>query len=123
SITGCPAAPPSAKPQGIAPVPIEGQTPDGKVEPGPFAEGRAVFQKNCVRCHRVGDAPVGGPKMMMGKAPALTKVGEKRSRDWIIEHIRNPHTHTEITNLPAYDTSKISDADMKQLADYLTSLK
>ena len=54
---------------------------------------------------------------------SLTKVGEKRSRDYIIEHVRNAKAHTEKTRMPPYDVNTISDPDMQSLADYLVSLK
>jgi mono/diheme cytochrome c family protein len=114
AITGCPQNPPAPS---VAP------KPGGEVEPGPFAEGRKVYQSNnCTKCHAIGDPPPGGPKTM-GRAPKLTTVGAKRSRDWIVEHIRDPKVHNESSKMPAYGADKISDADMQALADYLASLK
>src|SRR5258708_3530319 len=57
------------------------------VEAGPFAEGRKVYQgQRCTQCHTIGDqvagGPGGGPK---GMKVSLTKVGEKRSREYIVE--------------------------------------
>jgi mono/diheme cytochrome c family protein len=113
-------------PAPVAPVPNTGVPPAVEVEAGPFAEGRKVYQaQGCARCHAIGDqaagGPVGAPKGMM--KVSLTKVAEKCSRDYIIEHVRNAKTHTEKTRMPPYDATKISDADMQSLADYLVSLK
>jgi cbb3-type cytochrome oxidase cytochrome c subunit len=60
----------------------------------------------------------------MGRArgPELSTVGAKRSRDWLIEHVRNPKSHNPQSRMPAYD-GKINDNDLQLLADYLASLK
>jgi mono/diheme cytochrome c family protein len=112
-------------PAPVAPVPNTGVPPAVEVEAGPFAEGRKVYQANgCARCHTIGDQAkvgAGGPKGMM--KVSLTKVGEKRARDYIVEHVRNAKTHTEKTRMPPYDEKAINDADMQSLADYLVSLK
>jgi cbb3-type cytochrome oxidase cytochrome c subunit len=66
--------------------------------------------------------PGGGPGGMIGRGPELSKVGSKRTRDWLIEHIKNPKAHNPQSRMPGYD-GKINDADMQALADYLASLK
>jgi cbb3-type cytochrome oxidase cytochrome c subunit len=55
--------------------------------------------------------------------PDLSEVGVKRTRDWIIEHVRNAKAHSPRSRMPVYDESKINATDMNALADYLTSLK
>jgi len=120
AIVGCPRTPPA--PPVPSPPAVQPQ-PGGEVEAGPFAEGRKVYQSNgCARCHTIGVPPAGGPKMM-ARGPMLTTVGAKRPREWIVEHIRNPKTHNETSQMPLYGADKISDADMKALVDYLASLK
>jgi mono/diheme cytochrome c family protein len=113
-------------PAPVAPVGNTGAPPTVEVEAGPFAEGRKVYQgQGCAKCHTIGDqlagGPGGGPKGMM--RVSLTKVGGKRSREYIIEHVRNAKAHTEKTRMPPYDEKAINDADMQSLADYLVSLK
>ena len=121
---GCkPTAPPPVvpPPKGSGP-PMGGTAPTAELEPGPFLEGRKVFQaNNCIRCHSIGDQPPGPGKGMMKKN--LATVGADRSREYIIAHIRDPKTHNPKSRMPASDTTKISDTDMTALADYLTSLK
>ena len=58
----------------------------------------------------------------MAKGPQLTTVGAKRTRDWIVEHIRNPKAHNQQSRMPAF-AGKISDADLQAVGDYLASLK
>lgn len=124
SFAGCERNTPAPAP--VTPVPNIAAPPAVEVEAGPFAEGRKVYQgQGCAKCHIIGDqiagGPGGGPKGMM--RVSLTKVGEKRSREYIIEHVRNAKTHTGKTRMPPYDEKAINDADMQLLADYLVSLK
>jgi mono/diheme cytochrome c family protein len=63
--------------------------------------------------------PMGGG---MGRGPALDKVGAKRTRDWIVAHIRNPKGHNPQSRMPGFE-GKIKDGDLQALADYLASLK
>jgi mono/diheme cytochrome c family protein len=120
---GCkPSTPPPVVPPGGGQPPMGGMPPTAELEPGPFLEGRKVFQAHsCIKCHSVGNQAPGKGMGMMKKN--LSTVGTDRTREYIIAHIRDPHTHTEKTRMQAYDTTMISDADMTALADYLTSLK
>jgi mono/diheme cytochrome c family protein len=80
--------------------------------------GRKVYDAHgCGRCHRLGapNAP--------SKGPNLSTIGAKHPADWIAAHVRNPKTHKAGSRMPAYPESKISDDDLKTLAEYLASLK
>ena len=115
---GCTPTPPpvAPPPNGEMPTPMV----TAEVEPGPFLEGRKVFQAHkCNRCHTIGEAGAGKGKMKK----SLNTVGTDHPRDWIIAHIRDPKTHNPKSRMPASDTATISDTDMDALADYLTSLK
>lgn len=115
---GCTPPPPPVVPpsNGGMPPPVV----NAEVEPGPFLEGRKVFQAhNCNRCHTIGAAPPAKGKLKK----SLNSVGKDHPRDWIIAHIRDPKSHNEKSKMPASDTATISDTDMAALADYLTSLK
>jgi mono/diheme cytochrome c family protein len=112
------AAPPPVPP---APPVVQQQGDNQPIKPdGEMSAGRKVFEANgCAKCHRIAGVTTG---KTMGKAPELTTVGAKRDRAWIIEHVRDPHTHTKKTSMPRYE-GKIDDADMQALGDYLASLK
>lgn len=69
-----------------------------------------------------GPMPAGPIGMARARGPELSTVGTKRTRDWLIEHVRNPKAHNPQSRMPAYD-GKISDADLQLLANYLASLK
>ena len=74
----------------------------------------------------------GGPPGGMGKGgpgggsgPDLTHVGKEaeHTKEWLAEHIRDAKTHKALSKMPAFGPDKISDADLKVLADYLASRK
>src|SRR6516165_7507277 len=101
-------------------VPIPSLSPTPPSYSALVPAGRQVYDSNhCNRCHTIGeDSGIAGGPMGKTKGPALTKVGSKRDREWIIQHVRNPKSHTEKSSMPRYD-NRISDADMHALADYL----
>jgi cytochrome c553 len=79
------------------------------------ARGKQLFQQNrCIECHTING--VGG-----GVGPNLTYVGARRSREYIIQQIKDPKSHNVNTNMPSF--KDLSDQDLKDLVGYLTSLK
>jgi len=99
-------------------------TTSSSADAGPYAAGNKVYEANrCARCHAIaGQAADAGGQGRRGKGPDLSKVGAKRDRDWIVEHVRNPKTHSPNSRMPPFG-EKINDADLQSLADYLASLK
>jgi mono/diheme cytochrome c family protein len=98
-----------------------GATPTGS-NPQPVAStggsGAQVFAaQNCGKCH----ATETGQRK---RGPTLAGIGSKpdRTADWIMAHIKNPQAHNPKSNMEAYD-GKISDSDLKLLAEYLITLK
>jgi mono/diheme cytochrome c family protein len=72
-------------------------------------------QERCLDCHTIkGDGGAVGPN--------LTKVGSKRSRDYIVQQIRDPKSHNSQTAMPSYG-SRLTEQDIDALADYLSGLK
>jgi mono/diheme cytochrome c family protein len=63
---------------------------------------------------------MGGPG-----APDLTKVGAaaEHTKEWLTEKIRDPRKVKPDGKMPPFPADKISDADLKNLVDYLVSLK
>ncbi len=77
--------------------------------------GEAIFRaQGCSACHRIGG--VGG-----AVGPDLTKVGGRRSREWIEEQLENPTVHNPNSIMPSY--AKLPEKDREDLADYLSGLK
>ncbi len=66
----------------------------------------------------------GGGGMGRNRGPDLTKVGAKQGRtaDWIAAHIRDPKSHNQQSRMPGL-AGKISEEDLKTLAEYLAGLK
>jgi cbb3-type cytochrome oxidase cytochrome c subunit len=104
-------------------------------ETGSFAAGRKAYNVNgCARCHALEPRDEGGslPTVEREDAPAnkgggrkgpdLTTVGVNHSRDWILQHVRDPKVHQPRSRMPSFD-DKISQADMNSLADFLAHQK
>lgn len=106
--------------------PTEAPTKGGPGEgplPPELAKGRAVFEKmDCGNCHKIHGNAVKGKKG--GNAPDLGTVGADRSHTaaWIADHIKDPQSHKAMSKMPKYK-DKISDEDLKDLSNYLASLK
>lgn len=78
-------------------------------------QGAALFRsERCIECHAIKGE--GG-----GVGPDLSAVGRKRSRDFIIEQIRNPKAHNPNSVMPAFD--HLPEQDIEHLADYLSSFR
>ena len=77
--------------------------------------GVKVFQNSqCNECHIIkGKGGAAGPN--------LTAVGKRRSREYIIEQIRNPGSLNAETNMPSFP--HLSEQDLNDLVDYLSGLK
>lgn|SRR5574341_1483189 len=82
---------------------------------GTEPRGAMLFRTNrCIECHTI--------KGKGGSAgPNLTSVGQRRSRDYIIQHIKNPASHNPNTAMPSF--SGLPEADITDLANYLSRLK
>ena len=71
-------------------------------------------QEKCFECHTI--KGVGG-----SVGPNLTNVGYRRSADFIIQQIRDPKSHNPNTQMPSF--KDLPDQDLKNVVNYLTSLK
>ena len=118
---GCNGPAPSTSPGPLRPEPGPGSP-----EPtGPHAAARKVFEANCTRCHSTvaeSGTAAAGP-MGRPRGPNLAKVGAdpKHTRDWLIEHIRDPQAHNPESRMPKF--GKLKEEEVQALADYLASLK
>jgi cytochrome c oxidase cbb3-type subunit 3 len=74
------------------------------------APGAKVFLGNCSMCH--GEKMDGHPPMF----PSLVGAGKKLNSDQIRELVRHGHG-----NMPAFASSRISDADLAALLQYLAA--
>ena len=80
------------------------------------SKGAEVFRREkCMDCHTLKGK--GG-----SVGPNLTYVGGKRSRDYIVQQIKDPKSHNPKTEMPSF-RDKLSDQELSDLADYLSGLK
>lgn len=79
------------------------------------SRGARLFRENhCNECHTIhGKGGAVGPN--------LSTVGKRRSRDYIIQQIKNPKSHNPNTAMPAF-AGRISEKDIDAIADYLSNL-
>ncbi len=111
-------APVAVAPPAAPPAPVDGTaaTSTDAAEPG-----RKVYDAHgCGRCHATGTELSGKGK---GKGPDLSHVGAKHNAEWIARHVREPQAHNAKSRMPKYPESKIGDADLKSLSEYLAALK
>ena len=79
------------------------------------SRGAQLFQTGrCKECHTINGK--GG-----SAGPNLSAVGGKRSREYIIEQIKNPKSHNPNSDMPSF--SHMPEKDINDLADYLSHLK
>jgi mono/diheme cytochrome c family protein len=80
------------------------------------SRGAQLFRKGrCKECHTINGK--GG-----SAGPNLTFVGNRRSREYIIEQIKNPKSHNPDSEMPSFNTT-LPEQDINDLADYLSHLK
>jgi ubiquinol-cytochrome c reductase cytochrome b subunit len=76
--------------------------------------GRLLFGKNgCTACHSIQ-----GKGGRIG--PDLTREGGKRDADWHMRHFKDPQAVSPGSIMPKV---LLSDQELKELADYMQSLK
>jgi mono/diheme cytochrome c family protein len=79
------------------------------------SRGAQLFRNGrCKECHTINGK--GG-----SSGPNLTFVGSKRSREYIIEQIKNPKSHNPNSDMPSF--SNLPAQDINDMADYLSGLK
>jgi ubiquinol-cytochrome c reductase cytochrome b subunit len=75
--------------------------------------GRLIATKKCLECHLVnGDGNAKGIE--------LKHVAERRTRDWLLAHFRDPQEMSPHSKMPPYDD--LPAADLNAIADYLLAL-
>jgi len=76
--------------------------------------GRILYDKNgCTACHSIHGK---GGKL----GPDLTHVGSKRDADWLMRHFKDPQSVSPGSIMPKVP---LQDKELKELADYMLSLK
>jgi mono/diheme cytochrome c family protein len=79
------------------------------------SQGAKLFWSNrCKECHTI-DGKGGS------SGPNLTYVGSKRSREYIVQQIKDPKSHNPNTDMPSF-RSDLSEQEINAIADYLSGL-
>jgi mono/diheme cytochrome c family protein len=80
------------------------------------SRGSQLFHnKKCIECHTING--VGG-----SSGPNLTSVGSRRSREYIVQQIKDPKSHNPNSDMPAFGT-RLAERDINALADYLAGMR
>ena len=75
-------------------------------------KGAEIFRRErCSECHSLRGA--GG-----GVGPVLDSVGRRRTREYIIQQIKDPKAHNPDSAMPSF--GHLSEEDINALAEYLT---
>ncbi|MBI5665369.1 MAG: c-type cytochrome [Nitrospirae bacterium] len=88
----------------------------GTDEASALINGWKLFQQyNCTGCHRLSEV-----KKPARIGPALTFIGDKVNRTWLVSWFKDPGAYRPGTKMPRFT---ISDEESGYMADYLLSLK
>ena len=79
------------------------------------SQGAKLFWSNrCKECHTINGK--GG-----SSGPNLTYVGSKRSREYIVQQIKDPKSHKPNSDMPSF-RNELTEQEINALADYLSRL-
>lgn len=82
---------------------------------GEFAKGKAVFQANCTACHRLHDKLVGPPVTEM---VSIYKNNPEGLKQWVKKPGKKRDGYPQMPGFP-----QLPDADLKELSNYILSIK
>jgi ubiquinol-cytochrome c reductase cytochrome b subunit len=83
------------------------------VAPSIARGGKLIATKKCLECHWINGE--GNPKGI-----DLKHVGERRTRDWLLAHFRDPQELSPHSKMPPYDD--LPARDLNDITDYLLAL-
>ena len=83
------------------------------VAPSIARGGKLIATKKCLECHWINGE--GNPKGI-----DLKHVGERRTRDWLLAHFRDPQEMSPHSKMPPYDD--LPARDLNDITDYLLAL-
>ncbi|HKY31317.1 MAG TPA: c-type cytochrome [Candidatus Polarisedimenticolia bacterium] len=95
--------------------------PSGRVPAGDSGRGRRlVSDKGCLGCHRIGEKPAERGTFGRDFGPALDRVGDKVSAEWLFEWVRDPRRYFPQTNMPDL---RLTDQEAADVTAYLMTLR
>ncbi len=84
----------------------------GQIPEFALRAGTIYLEKGCGNCH-----VVNGVGTQLG--PVLNGVGQRRSREWMVEHFRDPRSRVPDSIMPAYE---FKPGEVEALVKYLSAL-
>ncbi len=88
---------------------------------GDGARGRQVVSdRGCLGCHRIGEQPAARGTFGRDFGPALDRVGDKVTAEWLFDWVRDPKRYFPETNMPDL---RLTDQEAADVTAYLMSLK
>jgi mono/diheme cytochrome c family protein len=95
----------------------------GKSDPG---EGgpKVTYENHCAKCHARSGEP-GGPGIGGSRGPDLSKVGANpaHTAEWLADYIRDPKSKRPDAKLMPAFGGKLTEAQIKELAEWLAAKK
>lgn len=91
----------------------------------PVAAGpQGTYDQHCAQCHAQAGQP-GGPGVGGSRGPNLAKIGAEpgRTAEYLAAYIRDPRSAKSGTKLMPAFGDKLSDAQIKELAEWLAARK
>ncbi len=80
---------------------------------------RLVAEKGCMGCHRIGENPTTRGTFGRDFGPALDRVGDKVTAEWLFDWVRNPKRYFAETNMPDL---RLTDGEAADITAYLMTL-
>jgi mono/diheme cytochrome c family protein len=88
---------------------------------GDATRGRLlVSEKGCLGCHRVGENPTARGTFGRDFGPALDRVGDKVTPEWLFDWIRNPKRYFPETNMPDL---RLTEGEAADIVAFLMTLR
>ena len=88
---------------------------------GDAARGKQlVSEKGCLGCHRIGEKATTRGTFGRDFGPALDRVGDKVTAEWLFDWVRDPKRYFPETNMPDL---RLTDSEAADVVAYLMSLR
>ncbi|HEY4716865.1 MAG TPA: cytochrome c [bacterium] len=98
---------------GWPPPPILAKAADAQAKE--LTPGQRIYQENrCSSCHSI--SGIGGTT-----GPDLSKVADRRDKDWVHKHFKNPQELVPGSAMPSF--GHLSEEDLQALTDFIMTLK
>lgn len=87
-----------------------------------FAAGKQVFARSCTNCHTIGNEGASSGGRGGQRKRDIAGVGAEHNADWFVKFVGNPRATKPGSKMQGF-AGRLSDADIRAVAQYLASLK